>query len=75
MEGVVVPTAAPCAIIGVQGHTAAASPGLHSGYQHLAWGPETAQPGPEQSREAGSQPGGAVGDPPTPPLVQLVSPV
>lgn len=67
MEGVVVPTAAPCAIIGVQGHTAAASPSLHSGYQHLAWGPEKAQPGPEQSREAGSQPGGAVGA--SPPLL------
>lgn len=31
---------------------------------HIAWGPETAQPGPGQSWEAGSLPGGVLGPSP-----------
>lgn len=66
MEGVVEPTAAPRVIPGVQGHAAAAFPRLHPDHQHLPWGPETAQPGPGQSCEAGSQPRGALGPPTSP---------
>lgn len=66
VEGVLEPTAAPRAVPGVQGHAAAASPSLHPDHQHLPWGPETAQPGPGQSCEAGSQPRGALGLPSPP---------
>lgn len=53
MEGVVEPTAAPHAILGVQGHAAAASPRLWLDHQHLAWGPDTSQSGPGRARRWG----------------------